>query len=255
MVRSAFTSRDSASEVQEAQSASMAERARQPVPPSGGASASGEQGQAGSSPPKRAPAQKPWRLPFMSAIAAEEPDKASASLDEGPHQEKDLPFASSISAEPSTGSAASKTPAAGQQGKLGRVIPSAFAAAQPDGEAQQDTAAPVSAPEQAPQRQQPGRPAVSAFAEAAGDEQRPAQPKTKPYLASAFANDDATEDASRQQERRAAPVAPSQGGRAGAAEGIEMSERGSPTQEPNVAAPEGRKAAPQLVKSPFNQEG
>lgn len=251
MVRSAFTSRDSASEVQDAQSASMAERARQPVPPSGGTPASGEQGDAGSSPPNRVPAQKPWRLPFMSAFAAEEPDKASVSLDEAPQRAKDLPFSSSMSAEPSAGSAAPKASPAGQHYKPGRVIPSAFAAAEPDGEAGQETAAPASAPEQAPQRQQPRRPAVSAFAEEADGQQRSAQPKTKPYLASAFA----TDGAPGRHQRRAAPVGPSQGSGTGAAEGIEMSERGSPKQEPDQAAPEGRKAAPQLVKSPFDQEG
>ena len=243
MVRSAFTSRDSASDVQDAQSASMAERAQQPA-----------QGQAGSSPPKRAPPQKPWRLPFMSAFAAEEPDKTSASLDEASQRAKDLPFASSMSAEPSAGTMPAKAPAAEQQGKPSRVIPSAFAAAQPDGEAQQETAAPASAPEQVSHKQLPRRPVVSAFAEDAPDQQRPAQPRTKPYLDSAFANDDdAAEDATRQEQRTAAPVASSQGRGTGAADGIEMSERGSPKQHADVSAP--RKAAPQLVKSPFGQEG
>ena len=254
MVRSAFTSRDSASEVQEAQNASMVENAQQPVPPAASsASASGVQGGERSCSPDRAPPRKPWRLPFMSVFAADEPDEAASSSDEAPQRAKDLPVSSAVSAEPSPVSAPPQAHAAGQQGKPSRMVPSAFAAAEPDGEARPDTAASASAPEQVRQRQQPRRPGVSAFAESPLDQQRdPVQPKTRPYLVSAFANDDLAGDAPRQQQRRGPPT---QGCGTGAAEVIELSERGSPGQEPDMAAPEGRKAAPQLVKSPFHQEG
>ena len=252
MMRSAFTSRDSARDVQDAQSASMAERAQQPVPPAASsASASDEQGHAASSPPERAPPKKPWRLPFMSAFASDEPDTAASSSDEAPQRSTDLPIPSAISAEPGTaGAGAVGARAAGQPG---RMVRSAFAVAEPDTEARPDTEASASAPEQVPQRQQPQRPVASAFVEGPPDQQHnPGQPKTRPFMVSAFANDDLAADTPVQQQRRRAPT---EGSGTGAAEEIELSQRGGPKQEPDVAAPEGRKVAPQLVKSRFHQEG
>ena len=250
MVRSAFTSRDSASEVQTASTSEHARQSRLPAarPSPGGAPASEEKGQAGSAPPRRAPPQKPWRLPFMSAFASEQPEEAASSREE-------VPFSGSISAEPSPGSTAPVAHAPGEQGKPGRMVPSAFAAAEPDGEARPDTAALASAPEQVPQRQQPRRPGLSAFAEGPPDQQHDSvQPRTRPFLHSAFASDDLAAGVPRQQQSTAAPVAPNQGSRSGAAEGIEMSDRGNTEQEPDMAAPEGRKPGPQLMKSPFHQE-
>lgn len=251
MVRSAFTSRDSASEVQAAQTANTGEHARQPVLPAvrpspSSTPASEERGHTGSSPPKRAPPQKPWRLPFMSAFASEQPEEAASSPEE-------VPISSSILAEPSP---TPEAHAPGQRGKPSRVVPSAFAAAEPDGEVQPDTAALASAAEQVPQRQQPRRPGVSAFAGVAPNQQRESvQPKTRPFLDSAFASDDLAADVPRQQQSTAAPVGPSQGSGSGAAEGIEMSDRGHPKQEErDMAAPKGGKAGPQLMKSPFHQE-
>ena len=251
VVRSAFTSRDSASEVQDRQSASSAEHAQQPAPPANSASASGApRAAAAVSSGQQAPAQKPWRLPFLSAFAADEPDQASSSLEEAPHRAKEVPLASSISAEPRTGTAAHSRQAPGQPGS---PISSAFAAAEPGGEARPDTVASPPTTEQYPQQQQPAGPGASAFAESAPGHQ-PAERKTRPHLVSAFASDSPADDASRQQQsRKAAPETAANGSATGAAEDIELSERGG--SKPDLAASDARKTAPQLVKSPFNQDG
>jgi len=248
-VRSAFDSRDSASEVQNAPSASMAEQNRQSAPAGGrlpvsSAFAPDEQDHASSSQQasshQKAPPQKPWRLPFMSAFAAdsaeEEPERreGSVSLGEAPQRARQLPFSSSISAEPSTGIAEpGRVHEQGQQKQPGRPVPSAFAAGEPDAEAQPGMNG-SSAPEQVLPRQQPHKPFVSAFAaDAPGKQHASAQPSTRPYVSSAFASNDSIGSS-----RGVAP------------EGIQMSERGNLQQAP-VAA----RISPSPVKSPIFQEG
>ena len=236
--------------MQDRQSASTAERAQQPAPPVSSSSASGTRGAEAASTSQQAPAQKPWRLPFLSAFAADEPDQASSSLEEPPHRAKEVPLTSSISAEPRTGTAAHSRQAPSQPDSL---ISSAFAAAEPGGEARPDTVASPPATEQYPQQQQPAGPGASAFAESAPGHQ-PAERKTRPHLVSAFASDPPADDASRQQQsRKAAPETAANGSAMGAAEDIELSERGG--SKPDLAASKARKTAPQLVKSPFNQDG
>jgi len=249
-VRSAFDSRDSASEVQNAPNASLAEQNRPSAPagsrpPVSSAFAPDERDHASTSQQassqQKAPPQKPWRLPFMSAFAAdpaeeEQPErrKASVSLGEAPQRATELPFSSSISAEPSTGNAnPERVHEQGQQKQPSRPVPSAFAAGEPDAEAQPGTNR-SSAPEQVLPRRQPHKPFVSAFAaDAPGEQHASAQPRNRPYVSSAFASNDPTE-----------------GSRAGAPEEIQMSERGNSQQAP-VAA----RISPSPVKSPFLQEG